>query len=339
MKLSFCIPTYNFGAFIGQTLASIIAQADEGVQIVIVDGGSTDNTAQVVAQAAAGFPGIKFLTQRQKGGVGPAILESVAAADGEYCWLFSSDDLLAPGAIAHVRAALDAGGWDLMLVGCTQCDRAMTPLWPHPILSARAPMTFDWSVPAQRADYGARARTTTAFFSYISDIIVRRYRWQAAEMAAAYQASPWTIAAKVYTMSRRGLVVRFDPMPLVLTRGDNDSFSARGMVWRVGLSLRGFRQMAAEFFGPASMEAAHVHRVLRYEYHFPGLLYRKLCVARLHDPQQLTALEELVRAHYDRPVAADRLRWFLYRAAPVGLLALLDAGYRLMRPLCRHLGH
>ena len=40
--LSFCIPTYNFADFLPQTLESIVSQADDRVQIVIVDGASTD---------------------------------------------------------------------------------------------------------------------------------------------------------------------------------------------------------------------------------------------------------------------------------------------------------
>ena len=91
--LSFCIPTYNFAAFIGETLDSIIQQADDRVQIVIVDGGSTDNTAQIVAEKARSFPNIKFIQRTQRCGVDLDILESVAQADGEFCWLFSSDDL------------------------------------------------------------------------------------------------------------------------------------------------------------------------------------------------------------------------------------------------------
>ena len=47
-KLSICIPTYNRAAYIGETLASIISQSNDDIEIVIVDGASTDNTADVV---------------------------------------------------------------------------------------------------------------------------------------------------------------------------------------------------------------------------------------------------------------------------------------------------
>ena len=86
--VSFCIPTYNFAKFIGETLDSIIQQADERVQIVIVDGGSTDGTAEIVRDKSRDFPNIKFIQRSQRCG-STRYSESVAQADGEFCWLFS----------------------------------------------------------------------------------------------------------------------------------------------------------------------------------------------------------------------------------------------------------
>ncbi len=48
IKLSICIPTYNRAQFIGGTIQSLISQAGNNVEIVIVDGASTDNTTKVV---------------------------------------------------------------------------------------------------------------------------------------------------------------------------------------------------------------------------------------------------------------------------------------------------
>jgi abequosyltransferase len=307
------------------------------VQIVIVDGGSTDQTAEVVAAAAAHFPRLKFLAQRQKGGVDQAILETVSQADGEYCWLFSSDDVLAPGALARLHVAIEAGGWDLALTGRTVCDRNLKPLWRQQVLAAAAPRTFDWSVPAQRADYFARVRTTLGLCSYLSNIIVRRDRWRAAGPVDAYIGSAWILAAKMYALGRAGMVVRVEPDPLILCRGGNDSFAGRGLVGRTALSLRGFREVAWGFFGRESMEAGHVGRALRQEYHFPLLLYRKLQISRLRDPRQAREFAELIRLHYARPVAADRVRLRIYRCTPVWVLAVLEALYLLLRPLCRRL--
>ena len=48
IKISMCITTRNRADLIGETLASIISQAGDNIEIVIVDGASTDNTAEVV---------------------------------------------------------------------------------------------------------------------------------------------------------------------------------------------------------------------------------------------------------------------------------------------------
>lgn len=61
IRLSFCIPTLNRGAFIGETLESIVSQATDEVEIVIVDGGSRDNTQEVVCQYQQRFPRLRYV--------------------------------------------------------------------------------------------------------------------------------------------------------------------------------------------------------------------------------------------------------------------------------------
>lgn len=48
-ELSICIATYNRADFIGQTLDSIVSQNCDGVELVIVDGNSTDLTPQIMS--------------------------------------------------------------------------------------------------------------------------------------------------------------------------------------------------------------------------------------------------------------------------------------------------
>ncbi len=60
IRLSVCIPTYNFGRFIGETLDSIVRQATEEIEIVVLDGGSTDNTTEVVEGFRDTFPRLRY---------------------------------------------------------------------------------------------------------------------------------------------------------------------------------------------------------------------------------------------------------------------------------------
>jgi len=117
IKLSICIPTLNRGSFIGETLESILLQATDEVEIVIVDGGSTDSTQDVVRQYQQRFPNLRYVREYPEqrgldspspsnGGFDRDCIRAVELAKGEYCWLFTDDDILKPGAIQTVLEAI-----------------------------------------------------------------------------------------------------------------------------------------------------------------------------------------------------------------------------------------
>src|SRR5665647_2657471 len=105
-KLSICITTYNRGQFIGETLDSILGQMVAGVELVIVDGASPDNTPAVMTQYLLRYPEIRFFREQVNSGVDGDYDKAVGYARGEYCWLMSDDDLLKPGAIQYVLLSL-----------------------------------------------------------------------------------------------------------------------------------------------------------------------------------------------------------------------------------------
>ena len=109
IKISICIATRNRGAFIAETLGSIIAQATDQVEIVVLDGASTDDTGEVVRQYQERFPRLRYVRQEMNMGVDRDFATAVDLAIGEYCWLFSDDDLLKPGAIQAVLDAIRVG--------------------------------------------------------------------------------------------------------------------------------------------------------------------------------------------------------------------------------------
>ena len=120
-ELSLCIPTYNFGKFIAETLHSILEQdgADE-IEVVVVDGASTDNTPDVVTSLQNQYPQIKYFRLAAKGGIDRDMAKSVELATGEYCWLFSSDDTMRRGALELALNEIKQGH-DLYLCKHTEC--------------------------------------------------------------------------------------------------------------------------------------------------------------------------------------------------------------------------
>jgi len=100
--LSICIATYNRAEYIGETLESIISQLTDEVEIVIVDGASTDNTKFVVKKYIEICKQIRYILLSSKGGVDHDYCKTVEYARGKMCWLFPDDDLLRTNAIKAV---------------------------------------------------------------------------------------------------------------------------------------------------------------------------------------------------------------------------------------------
>jgi hypothetical protein len=99
------IAAFNAERFLGQALASVAAQRGVAVELVVVDDGSTDDTAGV-ARRFAGAP-LRLLQQANRG-VSAARNAGLAAAQGEFVLFLDADDWLLEGALARLVEALQA---------------------------------------------------------------------------------------------------------------------------------------------------------------------------------------------------------------------------------------
>src|SRR3990172_9005823 len=102
LRLSICIATLNRASFLKETLDSILDQASDEVEVVIVDGAYSDGTEEVVHALQQRFPCIRYMRRDNAMGVDRDFDAAVQHASGEYCWLLCDDDLLKPGAVAKV---------------------------------------------------------------------------------------------------------------------------------------------------------------------------------------------------------------------------------------------
>jgi glycosyltransferase involved in cell wall biosynthesis len=96
-------PSYNQGAFIRATIESVLSQDYENLEYLIVDGGSTDQTASVVKEYAGR---LTFVSEPDRG-QSHAINKGFRRARGEYLAWLNSDDLFLPGAVRHAVAELE----------------------------------------------------------------------------------------------------------------------------------------------------------------------------------------------------------------------------------------
>lgn len=116
MTISVVLPAWNAEATLGEAIASILAQSEPDLELIVVDDGSSDATAAIMADAAARDPRVRPV-HLPHGGIVAALNEGLARARGAYVARMDADDVSAPGRLAAQRAALDADP-ALGLVSC-----------------------------------------------------------------------------------------------------------------------------------------------------------------------------------------------------------------------------
>jgi glycosyltransferase involved in cell wall biosynthesis len=103
--VSIIIPAYNYGQFISECLDSVIAQTFSNWECIVVDNGSTDNTAEIVKSYAAKESRISYYFTEQKG-VSFARNLAVSYSKGDYILPLDADDRIATTYVAKALKIL-----------------------------------------------------------------------------------------------------------------------------------------------------------------------------------------------------------------------------------------
>ncbi len=328
-RLSICIPTYNFGAFIGETLESILPQLEEGVEVVVLDGGSTDDTTAVVESLQRRYSALRYEHRKKRGGIDRDMARAVDLAEGEYCWLFCADDVMKPGAIAWMLENLDSG-CDVYLCGLTLCTLDMRPLADHRVSRIKTESQFDLSRSRDRRSYFRRAQTTTAFFSFAGSLTFKKSRWDAIGLDEEFVGSLWAHVARFFQMIPSGLRLHYLPTAYLYKRTENDSFLDKGLVNRHAIAIDGYHRLADACFPAGSMEARHVRRAVRNEFP-PWLALDLKFKSETEHPDEVPVVDRLAAKAYGDRTPIDRLYRLIYDHTPRVAFMTTRSVYRSLR--------
>lgn len=116
-RVSVVIPCYNQAHYLSDALASVAAQTHGQPEVIVVDDGSTDNTAAVAAR----YPGIRYIRQ-DNAGLAAARNTGLRSATAEHVVFLDADDRLMPSAFRiglscladRPRDAFVFGAWQLI---------------------------------------------------------------------------------------------------------------------------------------------------------------------------------------------------------------------------------
>lgn len=310
--LSICVPTFNRGKYIGQTLQSLIEHTDSSVEIVVSDNASQDETSEIVAQHSRTRP-IVYHRFDENVGADRNFLKAVSLAKGDYCWLFGSDDLLLSNldsVFEVIEGQPGITGISLPALSCnlemTQCISLIGGSFEH-----REEVTRFESVEETFLNIGE-------YFGFLTGHIFRRSAW--VDASRQFDPSPFFNAyVHVYLFGR---ALQQSPgwcyldKTLIAYRNGNDSFLADGRIRRMEIDMNGYRRIAEALFGAHSPTT---HRFIRkicriHIYSWIWQLHQNMPRREFH-----AVLPKVFRAYYRYPEFYTRILPFFIVPLPVFL--------------------
>ena len=231
-----------------ELLESIASQIEPEVEVVLSDDSSTDETPAVVAEFESRFAHLQYERHDPALLYDRNVLRVVGRARGEFCWLFSDDDRMEPGALATVMKELRT---DRALAGLTTgriaYDFALAQRLPVRALTTRESTTF--------------TNAETAFLDLLDRIgflscqVINRALWDEAVRHTPNLEKYFTNYVQLYVIARmmqRGPRWRFLAEECVAFRADNDSFRALGSTGRLKMDVVSYELITGDVFGRKS---------------------------------------------------------------------------------------
>ncbi len=229
--LTICIATYNRADFLSLALEGIVKQVNQytDVELLIADGNSTDTTESVVTGFQTICSHLEYLRLKEKGGIDKDYDLAVRHACGEYCWLFTDDDMVKDDAVGRVREMLVGGTRDLFILNAEICDFEMKD-----VLKASA-MQIESSLETNLAAANREKvfKLCAAYLTFIGGVVIRKSLWVAAATETFYGTR--FIHVGVISTLADSTRVLITPIPLIRIRLGNAEWS--NISFKVWVSL------------------------------------------------------------------------------------------------------
>ena len=121
--LTIAVPMYRVETYIDECLASLaIPEAEEDLEVLIVNDGSTDSSRARAARYEARWPGVFRIVDKENGGHGSAVNRGVREASGRYFKVVDGDDYVDRDGLLRLITFLKKCGADMVLTNYSWVD-------------------------------------------------------------------------------------------------------------------------------------------------------------------------------------------------------------------------
>lgn len=121
MKISVIIPIYNQERYLAECLESVVSQDLEGLEIILVNDGSTDSSEQICMEYADKLPNMQYI-RKQNQGLGEARNTGLNAANGEYVFFLDADDEIESNCLKKLYDFAEENNSDIVYFDEMICD-------------------------------------------------------------------------------------------------------------------------------------------------------------------------------------------------------------------------
>lgn len=207
--VSVIIPCYNMGAYVGEAVASVLAQTYRDFEIIVVDDGSDDPATGRCLDTLVAVGAIRLIRTSNQG-VSAARNRGIEAAAGQYILPLDADDLIAPDflektvRILNQQPEVGIAGTDALLFGAANEIRRLPVFSFHRLLSENL---------------------------FFATSLFRKSDWQAVGGYCEAMRFGWEDWEFWIAMTRRGVTAVRIPEPLFLYRIRSESRDRSMVLW------------------------------------------------------------------------------------------------------------
>lgn len=115
-KISIITPSFNYGDYLEQTIRSVLLQNYPNLEYIIIDGGSTDDTINIIKQYE---PWVSYWVSETDSGQSEAINKGIRRATGEWIAWINADDIYFPDTLKTIASIIKENKTTSWVVGST----------------------------------------------------------------------------------------------------------------------------------------------------------------------------------------------------------------------------